>query len=570
MRLTNIEVENILAARSVNIRVTEPVLLIAGKNETGKSSTRDAIAMALTGDLPRVEHKKDLAAAVSTGASHGKAFVRSDSYGAVCTVPDGKRIADLPAGLDIDLLRLCLNPERIAAMPTSERQRLIYGLAGVAMTPELVAERLRRRDCNVELAAPVLPIIPAGFQDARNEAAARARDEKAAWRTITGETYGEVKATRWKAPHASASDLLGVRKEELAATRKKVDGLAAQIAVDKERQRASAERAQKMAALREKAGLYARREAALQAARIDLAEFEAKLAEQEEVADLQSSGPWPCPACGAALGVTHSRHIINYVPEDASTVNPPLLTEADVRVVRNRVANCERDLAVSGAAATAVKALEDETPPSQEGYLPSILAQLAEANTDAMRIEDDVRTLERTELLNAEADKRTANALAAHGRVQAWDKIIDALSATGIPAELAKEALAVVQEPLQQAAAWSGWPVVTIDEAMEISCGGYGYAMSSPSKRWRIDAMLGYAVSALSGVRLMMLDGMDVLDIESRGRLVNFMMYATATKLDTAVVFATLKERPIVPEGVQSVWLENGVNEIATAEKEAA
>ena len=58
MKLTHITAKNYLGARTVDLPVTAPVLLVAGKNGAGKSSIQEAVRHALAGDAARVSLKE--------------------------------------------------------------------------------------------------------------------------------------------------------------------------------------------------------------------------------------------------------------------------------------------------------------------------------------------------------------------------------------------------------------------------------------------------------------------------------------------------------------------------------
>ena len=49
MKITHITAQNYLGARAVDLPVTAPVLLVAGKNGAGKSSVQEAVRHALAG-----------------------------------------------------------------------------------------------------------------------------------------------------------------------------------------------------------------------------------------------------------------------------------------------------------------------------------------------------------------------------------------------------------------------------------------------------------------------------------------------------------------------------------------
>ena len=81
--------------------------------------------------------------------------------------------------------------------------------------------------------------------------------------------------------------------------------------------------------------------------------------------------------------------------------------------------------------------------------------------------------------------------------------------------------------------------------------------------------MIAEAVSFLSGVRLLVLDRVDVLDLDGRADLLYWMDgLAEDGEIDRALLFATLKALPVkLPGMVEAFWIENGT---AGRVKEAA
>ena len=65
MKITKISTSNFIGARSVEIVVSKPVCLIAGKNGAGKSSVQEAVRMAMTGESVRVGLNKEYGALVT-------------------------------------------------------------------------------------------------------------------------------------------------------------------------------------------------------------------------------------------------------------------------------------------------------------------------------------------------------------------------------------------------------------------------------------------------------------------------------------------------------------------------
>jgi len=68
-------------------------------------------------------------------------------------------------------------------------------------------------------------------------------------------------------------------------------------------------------------------------------------------------------------------------------------------------------------------------------------------------------------------------------------------------------------------------------------------------------------VAQLSGVRMLVLDRFDVLDLQGRGDLIAWLdILASDGDIDTALIFGTLKALPSqLPTTIAAHWLDNGV-----------
>ncbi|SEN67849.1 hypothetical protein SAMN05216325_1331, partial [Nitrosomonas marina] len=152
-----------------------------------------------------------------------------------------------------------------------------------------------------------------------------------------------------------------------------------------------------------------------------------------------------------------------------------------------------------------------------------------------------------------------------HQDIMEWLAIADALSPSGIPGELLKTALKPINDRLKSnaMASWMLHPV--IDSEMNITAtkdGGKSipYALLSESEQWRVDAMIAEAISYISGIKTLVLDRFDVLDLGNRSSLIYWLdELAQAGELDSCIIFGTMKKRPAsLPETITAYWVENG------------
>lgn len=150
----------------------------------------------------------------------------------------------------------------------------------------------------------------------------------------------------------------------------------------------------------------------------------------------------------------------------------------------------------------------------------------------------------------------------------AWTAIGDALAPGGIPGEILAEAMEPLNDRLMHSAVVTEWPRVGIDADMGITqLSGTGdattvrpYALLSESEQWRADAMIAEAIAHLSGLRLLLLDRFDVLDLRGRSDLLAWMdELAESGEIETAVIFGTLKALPAkLPATMATHWIDGG------------
>ena len=398
---------------------------------------------------------------------------------------------------------------------------------------------------------------------AHKEAQAKARDEKAAWRTITGETYGDKKAASWAAekPAFDAAALADLQ-QRLAATDAGLAAANQRMGALQADHKRHAEAAQRLADLREKGSRYARVADKLVRDEAELKEWEAKVAGLKGSAHSQNA--LPCPDCGTMLvlkdGVlVHAAPLAKGTEDDLARLPE---YEKALHLLQSAVANDKRDLAEADAAAKAIAELEAAVGIApDEAEIHAARKHLDDLKAERSDITAKLAGQQDAERQAKQADERTAKALAAHESVLAWIAIADALAPDGIPGEMLAEALTPLNERLTDAAEISEWSDVTVTRDMQVLAGGRPYSLLSESEKWRADAMLAEAIAHLSKVKVLVLDRLDVLDLKGREDLIAWLdILAQDGEINTALIFGTLKALPpTLPQTIAAHWLENGV-----------
>lgn len=569
MKIHAIQTSNFLGAQAVDVKLTKPVALFAGKNYAGKSSLQEAVRMALTGESVRVDLKKDYGALVTDGQEAGFAEVITDEQSYSIVLPAGKGVHS-----DNAALRYVLDAQRFASMPSDFRRAFLFGLMGLRTDGAAVKDRLTARGCDGKKVEHVAPFLRAGFDAGQKEAQAKAREAKASWKTTTGgEAYGSVKAASYRATKPEVdTGKLEQSRADLVKMEDEIEADTNHLGDLQGRARQATEQRAKLADLREKAGKFARIQEKLNKDEVELVEWEQKVADTKAKANgAPAEHPMTCPHCAGL--VVHRPNIVGGELQPYEAPADTLDHEARAKLpeyeralhlMQSAVINGKRDLAAADAAARALRELEDGGLVEAAGDedIATLKARIDTLKHDKKNQEAGIRMLEDSARLATEADEKTRRAAALHQDVQQWDAIADALAPDGIPGEMLAEALGPINERLTMSSNTSEWSRIGIEADMTITAeGGRPYALLSESEKWRADAMIAEAIAHLSGIRLLVLDRFDVLDIKGREDLLYWLdAMAEDGEIDTALVFGTLKALPAqLPDTVAAFWIENGV-----------
>ncbi|SFK64528.1 AAA domain-containing protein [Nitrosomonas aestuarii] len=600
MNINSIEINHFLGVKDVAIEPATPITLIAGDNGAGKSSIRDAIKMALTGESSRIALKKDYRALVSGDQKSGFAEIKSgdDSYSIV--LPSGKG-----NHLDHSGLIYALEGQRFADMTEKERRSYLASLTGQSMNHHDICKKLVDLGCNEEKVERIKSMLRAGFDAAQKEAAGHAKEAKGGWKTATsGETWGVDKGSKWEpevptTPVKDAADIVlnsQKRIDELEVELKQKTeslGAANQAAKHAENSAENREKLEKQAAGIER--LQHKLEADIR----NLEKCEDEIAQikaaQSRVSDpdpllvsLKNAASEVVSIVDTTKGVADADLNIHDWSKykdlimrlhtcisDFETLCAPVNSglregakisdyEISLRLMRNSVTNGHRDIALAEEAKKKLEALEDETGVDKADAA-SIEEEIAEINRKINYWQDDVRTHQAIVDAHNKRSQVIEQAKKLHQDIVEWIAISDALSPTGIPGEIISEAVAPINERLLDTAASSWMLRAAIESDMSITATKQNgkktpYALLSKSEQWRVNAMIAEAIAHVTGSKILILDELDILSPKNRGPLIKWLN--TVVKqgdIDTVILFATLKEPPRkFPASITTHWIEDG------------
>lgn len=580
MRITDLNISNFQGLRNAALVVSEPVLLVAGHNGAGKSSLLDAISMAYTGKPRRVDLKKDVGQLITEGEKKGEAHVTwldadGDEQTAWVMLPKGTT-APL---LDLPYLPFVLDASKFASLTGKERRAALFDLTGAKASANEFASRLEAKGAAPALVDKIKPVLKSGPQAAADQAKEYASEARGAWKHLTGEAYGSDKANGWEPEQVQVSGVDQAQIDAVAAQVKAIDQDIAEaqqtLGGHKASIAAAGQREQRIQQLQEVADQLERRRTKLETDKAHRDDMDAKLAQAREAAEGDKPrAALECPCCSEKLAFEGGVLIKHEAP--AKVADP----EAAKRVTEfagyldsalRAVQNSERDVRAAEDAATQVQALQAEAAAVPS---PGAIAQ-GEQTINDLRQERDKLDAKRQALQEAlDASSGRADLILEAGRqhelVQAWSLIAEALGPNGIPAEILAAAIGPMNTLLASHSAATGWAQVQISETIDVTFGGRLYGLLSESEKWRCDALLTAAIAQLSGIGLMVLDRLDVLDIPSRTQALKWLVKLTkAGDLRSVIVAGTLKQlMEKTPPGLQQVWIEGGT--IAQPQAQAA
>lgn len=569
MKINKIASNGFLAVKNIEVDVRSPIVLFCGKNEAGKSSLRDGIFQAFMGENPRVKLKKNYKFLVHKNEGAGYTYIDYDgNQKAAITIPNGTH--ELTGQLH-SALPYALNPALFASISPDERGKFLFDLGNLRSDGSEVKHKLLDRGCDAEKIEEIMPFLRSSFENAHKHAEDNVKQARANWKAVTDEAYGDKKAEVWKASNPIVD--LDTAEKALAAAQKTLAELDAELETAN----------QELGVLKKEAGNMVARNAEIVRLRtehekidrirkkldLDRSEVEAWTRKVEETRLIaQGSKPGAvacaCPACGVEL-IFDGKELIErggdlHGDEDAAVKLPQY--EDALKTLRTAVTNGERDLFNATVAGEKLAGLEAENKAAcdettlivLEARIETIKAAKTAAKETADKISDDIKK-------SKEADEKTAKAATHHAGVKAWDKIASALAPDGIPGEMLHAALDPINTRLSQSAASTGWKLAVINPDMSIMFGGIPYELSSASAKWRANVMIAEAISHVSGIKFLMTDEFDLLDLPSRGACLKWLVGLSRNgEIDSVLFFGTLKEKPAkLPADIEAHWIQDGV-----------
>lgn len=599
MKLARLLIENTLGIRHLDLATSAPITLVCGSNGAGKSSLQESISMALRGQPLRVNPaKKDMAILVAEGAKSGAINLwLDDDRACAFTLPSAEHQPTLTE-TEANYLPYLLDIGRFAHATADERRKLLFQLTDCKVTPEIIGQRLLAKGAEQGKVEAIKPLLLSGFPAACKEAKSRATDAKGAWRGVTGETYGDKKADGWtpaEPEQVVTDEALAEAERTMADLETTATEALVKVATLEAQATRAADEAHKLTKLDELAELIERRQTKLSLDQKALDSWEAKWVEaKEEVEKLARYDLLHRLAYAAKMYMERYPNssqdamrlesvLSDYTsqhgdPRKADGSGDPELARREqefagyVEKHERMVANDRRDLEESMRADEEANRIRDLTRIVQLGTPEQAKA---EAELQISKRDEYREILAGLRVAALQTRHRSENATKAaqhHADVRGWTLIAEQLAPDALPTELLSVALEPVNSLLLELATSAGWRITRLGADMEISADNRPHGLLSESEQWRCNALIALTIARLSGIKLVVLDRFDVLDIPSRKQLLGLLIKQSRSgQIDSAVICGTLKEAPTINVAeIQVVWMERGSIAAPIEQREAA
>lgn len=588
MKINQIRARNVLGARDIDAVLHKPVTLFCGFNGAGKSSMQEALRLAMQGETLRVTHKKDFNLMVTDGAKDGFVKVVADDLIYEYRLPTGDRTVP-ESTVSADQLNSVLNAQRFASMSADDRRAFLTVLTNSKPNAKKITELLLEAGLDqerIDMAIPMLRAGTGGFPAACEIAKQKATEHKGAWKAVTGGAWGSIKGESWEAPDATAPapEAIAEAADLVQTTEAALSELQQQLGAANEKIEAQKRRTTEITNATAKAGMLQRHKDKLVRDQEALTSYETALSDLEaragtapkvglihDMARFLFGISWGDDDCAVEAKGMIDRYESEFGPivgdgdAEALAKIPAIKKSRDLMLTS--VANDKRDIAAAEAAEAqlatlgALETVADDLVATVKEGITALSKELQAARVALKALQDQEKAA-------AERDQKTADAKVHHNHVVGWLKVAEQFAPDGIPSQILAKALEPINKLLREAAIATDWRQVTIAPDMQITADGRLYSLHSESERWMIDTQIAAVISQLSGLKMIVLDRFDVLDIRHRPELLYWLSdLAKAGTIESALVFGTLKEKPKgMPENIGVFWIDSGELEQAPAQ----
>ena len=581
-------ITDFMAIHKLELDLTAPLNFIAGQNEAGKSSIRDALLWGFTGQARGLKTHGDQAALIREGAkvaevsiylTDGHAFTRRKTQKTAAAI-----MGDIP---DIGLSPAILfDPYTFLSWPEDQRRELLFKvIPGLHPTEQNVFDRLScwpavttvaESTTDEDADGRVAPIVRSiakmaashGFPGAEKETVIKRREAKRVRDTYKDATEPE----KTLAIDGQEFDIPTLNLPAIEATLKDLQVQKDDLLRQKGAGEARVKRLGTIQGQLEKIGLPEEPNTAVIGKLEDEIQVTKKAVEinSQEIAQATVKSQTfpatcpaitleqvPCPKAGQKVGAEPpAPGVLGTLMQNRDGLAKKLETfMAEQGNLKSQVetyhallvkkSNLEEELARLQSEPEAGADLDAEIATRQRRIDRGQAFQAAVASYN-------IRLVQYQDTL--------AKLAAAEQEVIIYDALQKALAPDGIPSQMIAEALDGINELLEEAASYF-FPgrYLHLTGELGIVLQNSPYVTLSKSAKYRVGIAFQYALARLTGARILLIDEADILDGIHQTELVNFLLYHLSD-FDQIMVFATGDMAAAWTDDprAQSWWLENG------------
>jgi hypothetical protein len=556
------KVRNFRGAIHVDLSL-DPIALVAGLNEAGKSSVCQAVAAALSRTpLPflrpgrldsAVITKSDAPSIVTDGAERGGVLLRTDAGTVQIGWPklgvdtDGepplasKVAAGLATPLELEAQE-CAKFWAVVLKTKPTQDQFIKAVTESGLNYEANHDGYNKVWDEVEVQ---------GFDAVYKSYKDKATSLKGAWEQATGERYGEKKAENY-VPAGWHDDLKDETQEGIderhAKAKQEVETAIATAAVsDSELDNLSRDAAHLEDI--EKQLAKAQREAAQQETVVN------GLRQAVEAAE-HGGQPFVCDHCGGV-------NLVEWLP-DGPHVSATEKSEADLAEQTNEITKAKAKLHSGETALTGIRSRVSAHNAECLRYAQAgeklKAAQERKGDPDKLNVARDILSSTEREKKAFET-KKLADQLA--GRIHILVTLVELLSPAGLRSDVLGTKLTEFNSFLAGLCGVAGYQRVVLTEELQATWEGRPYFLLAESARWKCRAIIQIAVALRDGSPAVVIDGADIMDQAGKNGLLKLLIELVKKHPLKALVAMTVSKRETVPDLAKAkvgntYWLEKG------------
>ena len=550
--MNHLSVTNFIAIASAEIDLAPTITMLAGDNETGKSSTIMGAQIATTGRIIPIEGlpKGSAGRLVHSGGAAGEIRLATDGGASTTTYPEAKRET---TGAPLEISATAAGMESLVDLPVKERAVAVSAMLRAEPTADAMGAALVTAKIQAATIKSTLQTVAVSGWDAAHKACAEAGARlKGAWQQVTGEQYASSKAPSW-APKEWTADLNDKTEAVLAAELKQENEWLEAAISD------NAVQSSEIAALSETAQGIVAAKSAVESLTIEIDGLKktGKLM-QEGLAKLPAAEQpisQPCPHCAGLVTIS-----------GVKVVKVVALTDAELAARREIIEATKADIQKT---ADYLRVKQGELITAQSKYqecqratdkLSRLNAQKQSAGEH--KSIDDCRLRVKTAETRLLAWQRRTQASAKASEIADNQILVDILAPNGMRLNSLTEKLAAFNDTLIKVCELAGWRHAALRADMAVSWGGVPYMLCSRAAKWKVKTALQIATTIIDRSKLLIIDDVDIMASPKDRN--NFMKLLLSLGIQVIIGIA-IAERGKVPDMSKvngaAYWIEAGVAE---------